>query len=82
MQITIKTWTEYWTEYCVLSAAGNDNTNANHDIIFTIKGKNVYVPVVMFQQKTIKAKVLAKDLKDQFIGMNIKQWEQKYDKRV
>ena len=29
-----------WTKYCVLAAAGNDNTNNNCDnIIFTIKDK-------------------------------------------
>ena len=71
-----------WTDYCVLPAAGNDNTNANHNIIFTSKGENLYVPFVTFQQKTIKShqNFLAKDLKDKFIGMNIKQWEQKYKK--
>ena len=36
-----------WTNYCVLSAAGNDNTNANpNNIIFTIKDTKLYVPVV------------------------------------
>ena len=34
-----------WTKYCVLPAAGNDNTNANpNDIIFTIKDTKLYVP--------------------------------------
>ena len=36
-----------WTKYCVLSAAGNDNTNPNpNNIIFTIKDIKLYVPVV------------------------------------
>ena len=37
-----------WTQYCVLSVAGNnanDNDNANN-IIFTIKDTKLYVPVV------------------------------------
>ena len=61
---------------CVLPAAGNDNTSANLDnIIFTIKDTKLYVPVVTVQQKTIEnyQNFLAMDLKDQFIGMNIKQ---------
>ena len=36
-----------WTKYCVLPAAGPDNTNANPDnIIFTINDTNLYVTVV------------------------------------
>ena len=36
-----------WSNYCVLSAAGNDNANGNDDnIIFTIKDTKLYVPVV------------------------------------
>ena len=36
-----------WTKYCVLSSAGADNPAANlDDIIFTIKDKELYVPVV------------------------------------
>ena len=63
------------TKYCVLSAAGNDNTNANlNNIVFTIKDTKLFVSV-----KTLSAsdsqklsKLLSKgDLKDQFIGMNI-----------
>ena len=41
-----------WTKYCVLSAAGNDNTNANPNNI-TIKETKSYVPVVTLS-KTIK----------------------------
>ena len=37
-----------WTKYCVLSAAGNDDTNANpYDIILTIKDTKLYVQVVI-----------------------------------
>ena len=63
------------TKYCVLSAAGNDNANANlNNIVFTIKDTKLFVSV-----KTLSAsdsqklsKLLSKgDLKDQFIGMNI-----------
>ena len=36
-----------WSNYCVLSAVGNDNANGNDDnIIFTIKDTKLYVPVV------------------------------------
>ena len=39
-----------WTKYCVLSPASNDNNvdeNANaNNIIFTIKGTKLYVPIV------------------------------------
>ena len=59
-----------------MSAAGNDNTNANpNNFIFTIKDTKLYVPVVLYHQETIKnyQNVLVKDSKDQFIGMNIKQ---------
>ena len=54
--------------YCVLSAAGDHNTNVNpNDIIFTIKDTKLYVLVVFL------SKLLIKDLNDQFNGMNIKQ---------
>ena len=36
-----------WTKYCDLSAAGNDNTNANsNNIIFTLNDTKLYVQVV------------------------------------
>ena len=36
-----------WTKDCLLSAACNDNTNANRDnIIFNIKDTKLYIPVV------------------------------------
>ena len=36
-----------WTKYCVLSAACNDNANANPDnVIFTIKDTKLYVLVI------------------------------------
>ena len=67
-----------WTKYCVLSVAGkenniNDDADANN-IIFTIKDRKLYVPLVSLLAKIIKnyQNVLAKDLKYQFIGMNIK----------
>ena len=59
-----------------MSTAGNDHLNNNDfdSIIFSIKDTKLYVPVVTFQQQTIKnyQNVLAKDVKDQFIGMNMK----------
>ena len=35
------------TKYCVLAAAGVDNTDANPDNIFTVKDTKLYVPVVI-----------------------------------
>ena len=55
-----------WTKYCVLSAAGNDNTNANPDnIIFTLKDTKLYVPVVTLSAKDNKklSEVLSKGCK-------------------
>ena len=41
-----------WRKYCVLSAAGNDNTNANpNNIILTIKNTKLYVPTVTLKVK-------------------------------
>ena len=65
-----------WTKYCVLSAGGADNENANsNNIIFSIKVTKLYAPVGISLEKTIKnfQSFLAKNLKDQFIGVNIKQ---------
>ena len=58
-----------------MSAAGADNDNANPDnIIFTIKDTKLYVPVVTLSAKDSQnyQNFLAKDLKNQFIGMNLK----------
>ena len=59
-----------------MSAAGADNVNSidSNNIIFTIKDTELYVSKQLYQQETIKnyQNFLAKDLKDQFIGMNIK----------
>ena len=68
-----------WTKYCVLSAAGNDNLknidndNNGNNTIFSIKDIKLFVTV--YQEETIKnyQNFSVKDLKDQFIGMNIKQ---------
>ena len=41
-----------WRKYCVLSAVGNDNTNANpNNIILTIKNTKLYVPTVTLKVK-------------------------------
>ena len=65
-----------WIKYCVLSVPDTDNVNGNDDDInFTIKDTTFYVLVVTLStrinQKLLK--LLSMDLKDQFIGMNIKQ---------
>ena len=54
-----------WTKYCVLSATCTNNIDGGDDnnVIFTIKDT---------KSKNYQ-NFLAKDLKDQFIGMNIKQ---------
>ena len=57
--------------------AGNDNTDANPGNIFffTLKDKKLFVSIVTLSAKTIKnyQNVLTKDLKDQFIEINLKQ---------
>ena len=41
-----------WTNYCVLAAAGNDNTNTDpNKVIFTIKDTKLYVLVVTLLAK-------------------------------
>ena len=69
-----------WTKYCVLSAADNDNDNDNNknnckNIIFSIKDTKLNVPVVTLSARDNQncQNFLVNDLKDQFIGMNIKQ---------
>ena len=67
-----------WAKYCVLSAAGNENAINDHDnanINFTIKGTKLYVPVVTLSARDNQKyqNFIAKGLKDQFIGTNIKQ---------
>ena len=61
-----------WTKYCVLL----QNTNANpNNIIFTIKDTKLYVSGVTLSAREIKnyQTPLAKDLKNYFIGINIRQ---------
>ena len=40
-----------WTKYCILSANGNDNNEANSNIIFSIKVTKLYVIVVTLSAK-------------------------------
>ena len=41
-----------WTKNCLLSAAGDDNTNANlNNIIFTMKDAKLYLPFVTLSAK-------------------------------
>ena len=61
-----------WMKHCVLASAGTENDDANsNNIIFTIKDTKLYFRVVTFSAKDNQK--LAKDLKDQFTGMNVKQ---------
>ena len=58
-----------------MPTAGVDNTVANrNNIIFTIKDTKLYFSVATLSENFIKnyQNFLAKDLKDRFIGMNIK----------
>ena len=53
-----------WTNYCVLSANGNDNTDANpNNIIFAIKDTKIYAPVVIVSTKDNKK--LSQDLSEE-----------------
>ena len=58
-----------------MSATGNDNDANSNEITFTIKDTELYMAVIKKHQKTIEnyQSLLAKDLKDNFIGMNIKE---------
>ena len=60
-----------------MPAVGPDNAdNIDYkNIIFTIKDTKLYVPVITLLARDNKklSKILAKDLKDQFIGTNKKQ---------
>ena len=60
-----------------MSAAGADNADNidSKNIIFTIKDTKLYVPVITLSARDNQklSKILAKDLKDQFIGTNKKQ---------
>ena len=63
-----------WTKHCVLAAAGVENDNANSSNI--IRHKDTYMPLLLlYQQKTVKnyQNFIAKNLKDQCIGMSIQQ---------
>ena len=64
-----------WTKYCISSTNDNDNDNEKvNDINLTSKDTKLYVSVVFYKQETIKSyqNFLAKDLKDQFVGLNLK----------
>ena len=65
-----------WTKYCVLSAAAaNNNYTNSNNIILLSKTQNCMLLSSLCQQKIFKnyQNFLIKDLKDQFIGINIKQ---------
>ena len=59
-----------------MPAVGPDNADNidSKNIIFTIKDTKLYVPVITLSARDNKklSKILAKDLKDQFIGTNKK----------
>ena len=57
-----------------MSAAGADNADANSSNIFTITETKLYVSEVVTLSATKNYQnFLAKDLKDQCVGVNIKQ---------
>ena len=63
-----------WRKYCVLSVISNDNDDANSDIISAIKCK-IVCPCSHFISKRQSKLLSKKNLKDQCIGMNVKQSE-------
>ena len=75
-----------WTKHYVLATGGNNNDDAySINIIFTVKDTKLFVPVVTLLAKDTQnyQNLLAKDLKDQCVGMNIKQKvKRKTKKRV
>ena len=65
-----------WTKHYVLPTGGNNNDDAHSiNIIFTVKDTKLFVPAVTLLAKDTQnyQNFLAKDLKDQFVWMNIKQ---------
>ena len=52
-----------WSNYCVLSAAGNDANCNDNNIIFTIKDTRLYVPVVTLSARDSQklTKLLSKE---------------------
>ena len=53
-----------WTKYCVLSAAGGDNADANPNILFTIKDTKLYIPVLTLSARDNQiSKLLSKGFK-------------------
>ena len=63
-------------KHCVLFTSGVENTNADlNNFVFAIKDIKLYIPVVILSAKDNQkiSNFLPKDLKDQFIGMNVKQ---------
>ena len=63
-------------KHCVLFISGVENTNADpNNFIFAIKDIKFYIPVIILSAKDNQniSNFLPKDLKDQFIGMNVKQ---------
>ena len=64
-----------WTKHCFFYVDDNDDTNAKPDnTIFTIKDAKLYISVATLSAKDNQKlqNFLAKDLKDQFLAMNIK----------
>ena len=58
------------TKYCVLSTAGDNNTNANPNICFTIKGTKLYALLVTLSARDNQklAKLLSKGFKRLVLG--------------
>ena len=63
--------------YCVSSAASADNVNGNPSDSIIYQRHKLYVPVVNVSARDNQKyqNFLENDLKDQFIGMNVKQKE-------
>ena len=63
-----------WLMYCVSSAASADNVNGNASDSIIYQRHKLYVPVVNVSARDNQKyqNFLENDLKDQFIGMNVK----------
>ena len=61
-----------WIKHYILATCGNGDDAHSNNIIFNIKDTKFYVPVVTPKENKNHRSLLAKDLKDQCSGMNIK----------
>ena len=63
-----------WTKYCALPVTGAGTSTNSDNKMFTIKDTKLYVPVVTLSARNNQksSNFLVKQLKDQFIELNVK----------